>query len=158
MQKPFCQGFPLFLPKLLTQVNQLCLSIWSICCELSHIGAPWGCLLWAIGCSCFTFCCTTGLTAKWRPAVSERSSPLSLTASLSEMLGSPGPWGSCSNANTLLPIIFARCTLVWHHGEHSPCSPSRQPGRSTAWCQWQSVPLAQQTGTHRLVRLFSAVQ
>lgn len=65
---------------------------------------------------------------------------LSLTASLSEMLGSPGPRGSCSNANILLPSISARCTLVWHHGEHSPCSPSRQPGRSTVQCQWQSVP------------------
>ena len=34
------------------------------------------------------------------PAVSWPSSSLSLTTSLSEMLGSPGPWGSCSNTNT----------------------------------------------------------
>ena len=31
---------PLLLLKLLTQVNELRLSIWSICCEFSHIGGP----------------------------------------------------------------------------------------------------------------------
>ena len=43
--KPCCQWFPLLLLKLRTQVDQLCLSIWSICRELCHIGwgVPWGC-------------------------------------------------------------------------------------------------------------------
>ena len=33
------------------------------------LGAPWGCSPWTIGCSYFTFCCTTGLAAKRGPAV-----------------------------------------------------------------------------------------
>ena len=40
LQNPCCQGFPLLWLKLLTQVNQLHLSMWSICHELSHIGGP----------------------------------------------------------------------------------------------------------------------
>ena len=39
-QKPSCQDFPLCLSKLLTQVNQLHLTICSIRRELSHIGDP----------------------------------------------------------------------------------------------------------------------
>ena len=39
-QKPCCQGFSLLRPKLLSQVNQLHLSMWSMCHELSHIGGP----------------------------------------------------------------------------------------------------------------------
>ena len=41
-QKPCCQGFPVHLPKLLTQVDQLCQSIWSICHESVTLGVPWG--------------------------------------------------------------------------------------------------------------------
>ena len=37
-QKPCCQGFPLLLLKLHTQVDQLCLSIQLICHELHHLG------------------------------------------------------------------------------------------------------------------------
>ena len=108
--------------------------------------------------SCFPFCRTTGLTAKWRPAVSQRSSPLSLTALLSEMLGSPGPRGSCCNASTLLLSISAYCTLEWHHGEHSPYWPSGQPGGSTVRCQWQSVLPCAAEGNSSPVHLSSAVQ
>ena len=39
-QEPFCQRFPLLLSKLHTQVNQLHLSVWSICYELSHTVCP----------------------------------------------------------------------------------------------------------------------
>ena len=64
--------FPWLLSKLLTQVDQLCLSIWFNCRELSHPGGP---LRMPppghMRCSCFTFCCTRmGLTAKWEPTVS----------------------------------------------------------------------------------------
>ena len=38
LQKPCCQGFPLLLLKLRTQVDKLCLSTWLICHELCHIG------------------------------------------------------------------------------------------------------------------------
>lgn len=34
-------------------------------------------------------------------------------------------------------LHIAQC--VWHHGEHHPYLPSRQPGRSTVRCQWRSV-------------------
>ena len=34
LQRPSCQGFPLLLPKLLTQVDQHCLNMWSIRQEL----------------------------------------------------------------------------------------------------------------------------
>ena len=54
-QKPCCQRLPMSLPKLFTQVNQLHLSMWSICHELSHIGGPLRMLpTQAIVCSCFT--------------------------------------------------------------------------------------------------------
>ena len=39
-QEPCCQRFLLLLSKLHTQVNQLHLSVWSICYELSHTGCP----------------------------------------------------------------------------------------------------------------------
>ena len=61
-QKPSYQGFPLFLWKLLTQINQLHLGISSIHCVLSHIGSPLGMLPRTVGCSCFAFCCTVGLS------------------------------------------------------------------------------------------------
>ena len=60
------------------------------------LGAPWRCPSWSIG---LTFCCTTGLSGKQRPTVLWCSSSLSLVTSLSEILGSSGPWGSCSNAS-----------------------------------------------------------
>ena len=62
------------------------------------LGAPWRCPSWAIGCLCLTFCCTTGLAGRQGPAISWCSSSLHLPP-LSEILGSSGPWGSCSNAN-----------------------------------------------------------
>ena len=40
LQKPSCQGFPLHFLKLLTQVNQLYLSIWLIFHELYHTKGP----------------------------------------------------------------------------------------------------------------------
>ena len=100
--------FPLLLLKLCTQVYQLHLSIWLITLWTQSHWGPLKMSPWATGCSCFSFCCTTGLAAKWGPAVSQRSSSPSsvscssspsLTASSSEMLGSSGPWGSCSNAS-----------------------------------------------------------
>ena len=61
----------------------------------SHdMGTPWGCPPWAIGCSCFTFCCTTYLSAKRGPEMSQCASSPSLPASLLEMLGSSGPQAS----------------------------------------------------------------
>lgn len=74
-------------------------------CELSHIGGPTRVPTTphpppqATGGSCFTFCCIIGPTAKQGPAASEHSSPRSLKASLSELLGSPGPRASCSKAD-----------------------------------------------------------
>ena len=58
------------------------------------------------------------------------------------MLGSSGPWGSCSNAiyiALVLPSFSAHCTLVRHRRENYPYSPSRESGKSTPWYQWQSV-------------------
>ena len=68
-QKPCCQGFPLPLPKPLTQIDQLHLSVWSIHHDLTHTGGhlrmpPRGCPLGHRLFSCFPFCCTTGLPAK----------------------------------------------------------------------------------------------
>ena len=61
----------------------------------SHdMGTPWGCPPWTIGCSCFTFCCTTYLSAKQGRDMSQCASSPSLPASLLEMLGSSGPQGS----------------------------------------------------------------
>ena len=69
LQKPNCQGFPLPLPEMLTQVGQLCLSTWSVCIELSHIRRPLRMLPWAFGYSRATLYCTTGLATKGGPTV-----------------------------------------------------------------------------------------
>ena len=61
-------SFPLIL--LLTQVDQLHLSIWSICRESVTLGAPWGRTQGAVGSLYFTFCCTMGLATKQGPTVS----------------------------------------------------------------------------------------
>ena len=52
------------------------------------------------------------------------------------------------------PSISAHCTPVWHHGEHHPYLPSRQPGRSAAQCQWRSVPPCPADGSSPPVRPF----
>ena len=52
---------------------------------------------WAVGHSCFTFCCTTSHAAKWVPLVSQCSSSPSRTTSQHEVLGSSGPCISCSS-------------------------------------------------------------
>ena len=57
--EPRFQGFPLLFPKLHTQDDQLCLSVWLICRELSHIGGPLRMPPWSLDCLCFTFFCTT---------------------------------------------------------------------------------------------------
>ena len=66
-QEPCCQRFLLLLPKLRTQVNQLCLSIWLIYHILTLGSLDDAPPSLALGCSCFTFCCTAGLAAKWGP-------------------------------------------------------------------------------------------
>ena len=68
-KSPAVKGSPCFCWNCIP-VDQLCLNIWSICLELSHTGGPLRMRPWVTGCLCFSFCCTTGLTAKWRPAVS----------------------------------------------------------------------------------------
>ena len=40
----------------------------------------------------------------------------------------------------VLLSFSAHCALMWHHREHYPYSPSEQSGKSTPWCQRQSVP------------------
>ena len=66
-QKPSCQGFPLLLPKLLTQVNQLCLSIWSIRHDSVTLGAPWG----GPSCSNASICCcaSSKCLCTWHPGL-----------------------------------------------------------------------------------------
>ena len=101
-QKPSCQGFLLLLPKLLTQVDQLHPSIWSVSHELSHVGN----LLRIPSLGHKLLMLHFLLYNKPHCQVTTHSLIMfistilpSLTASLSEMLGSSGPQGSCSNAS-----------------------------------------------------------
>ena len=89
--KASCQVFFLSLPKLCTQVDQRHL----IRHELSHIGGPMRMFPWAPGCSCFTFCWTRGLTAKW------------------------GPWSHNVHHHHHLPPCGQRCGVLQGHGVHA---------------------------------------
>ena len=159
-QEPCCQGFPLLLPKFHTQVNQLCQSIWSICHELSHTGGPMGMLPSpprARGFSCFSFCCTTGLTAKREPVVSQSSLSQSLTASPSGMLGSSEPRVLALRPIYIVQVLLSvspHCVPAWYHGAHYQYSPSGQSGKSTPRCQQQSVPSCSSNGNSRPVTPF----
>ena len=120
-QKPSCQGFPLHLPKLLTQVNQLHLTTCSIRRELSHIGGPLRMPPLGYRLLMLHFLLHSGLTVKQGPAVSQRSSStslvsqysssLSLTTSLSEVLGSSGLQGSCSRLYSVAQTVKHLSTM-----------------------------------------------
>ena len=114
------RGSPLLLLKLCTQVNQHHLSIWLISCELSHIGD----LLWIPSLGHKLLMLHFLLYNKPHCQVMNRSLIMfiitissSLTASLSEMLGSSGPQGPCSNASVRCSSsIQASLHIAHQHG------------------------------------------
>ena len=135
-QEPSCQGFPLILPKLFTQVDQTCLS------EPSHTGGPLRMPHCVRGCWGFTFCCTAGLPAKQGPQSHNVHHHLHFPPRC-QRCRSSGPRGSCPNVKILplvLPSVSARWAPAQHHGEYHPCLSSRQSGKSSPPCQRQSVP------------------
>ena len=98
---------------------------------------------WAIGCSCFTFCCTWAMLPSgdlWPHNVHHHrpSLPHSLRCCIPHGHTSLAP--ACGYAALALPLISRTCTLVQHHREHYPYSPSGQLGKCTPRCQPQSMP------------------
>ena len=103
------------------------------------LGARWGCLPWAMGCLCFTLCCTTGLTDKQGPTGS--------SSFITYSLRQHGPQSHATLALVSVPVVLlslpisAVCTLAQHHRENSLYSPSSQPTKSTSQCEQQYVLL-----------------
>ena len=94
--------FPFLFLKLHTQVDQLHLSIWLMCHELSHVGGPLRMspldhrllilhFLLHNGPRCQAGTCSL---------ITSPTTVLLITTSLSDLLGSSGPRGSCSKAST----------------------------------------------------------
>ena len=106
--------FPFLFLKLHTQVDQLHLSIWLMCHELSHVGGPWRMspldhrllilhFLLHNGPRCQAGTCSL---------ITSPTTVLLITTSLSDLLGSSGPRGSCSNATIHCSSSFKHlCTL-----------------------------------------------
>lgn len=117
-QKPCCQRLPMRLPKLFTQVNQLHLSMWSICHELSHIGGPLRMLPpQAIVCSCFTS------AVQW--------------ASLT----SGNPQSHSIHHHPHLPSHCQRCWILQGHGALAlmPIYVALVLPRISAHCNWHGI-------------------
>ena len=106
--------FPFLFLKLHTQVDQLHLSIWLMCHELSHVGGPLRMspldhrllilhFLLHNGPRCQAGTCSL---------ITSPTTVLLITTSLSDLLGSSGPRGSCSNATIHCSSSFKHlCTL-----------------------------------------------
>ena len=129
----------MLLPKLHTQGDQLRLSVWLICRELSHIRGPLRMPPWSLDCLCFTVCCTTASLPsrdpqsrnvhhhRHLPPHCQRCWPLQSHGFLALM------------PIHILPSIVAHCTPVEHHRGHYPNLPPGQSRKSTPRCQQKSM-------------------
>lgn len=146
-QEPSCQGFPLILPKLFTQVDQPCLG------EPSHTGGP-------LRMPPVSEDAEASLSAAQPASLPSRDRSLIMfTITFTYRLavrdaGSSGPRGSCPTVRILSSSSSkCLCTLVhWHSITESTIHVCLQGSQENPAHHASGSPcrLARQTGTHRL--------